>query len=296
VGGTAPSARRFHSAIYDPNGDRMLVYGGQTADSVASDLWGLTLSGSPAWTRIDAPGARPPATAVHSAVYDAARNRMLVLNGPNVWALSLDGSPTWSAYTPTGTGPSVSRNSVYDPTTGLVLVVESGTTLSALDPSGTMTWLPVTVAGLSPVSRLYDACAFDPSSGRMILTGGIIPGQLASVLPRHDLWAIQVVPSSLVGISPEASPAGLKLAGANPAHDDVRLSLNLPRAARVVIGIHDPMGRRLRSIDEGALSAGAHPLIWDAKDAAGRRVPAGIYFVRVEAGGDVFTRRVVLLD
>jgi hypothetical protein len=41
----------------------------------------------------------------------------------------------------------------------------------------------------------------------------------------------------------------------------------------------------------GALPAGEHTLEWNLKDDAGRRAPAGLYFVELEAEGVRITRR-----
>jgi len=55
----------------------------------------------------------------------------------------------------------------------------------------------------------------------------------------------------------------------------------------------DVGGRRVRTLARGALAAGAHRLEWDGRDAAGRPVAAGVYFVRAEAGDARATRRFV---
>ena len=58
-GGTPPSARDAHTAIYDPVRDRMVVFGGYDGASLRNDVWALSLSGSPAWSEL-APAGTPP--------------------------------------------------------------------------------------------------------------------------------------------------------------------------------------------------------------------------------------------
>ena len=79
--GTAPAGRFDHAAIYDPVGQRMIVFGGWNGAGVYfAGVSQLSLSGSPAWSTIAAAGS-PASRSGHSAVYDAARNRMLVFGG-----------------------------------------------------------------------------------------------------------------------------------------------------------------------------------------------------------------------
>jgi len=71
--------------------------------------------------------------------------------------------------------------------------------------------------------------------------------------------------------------------------DGLRLEFNLlmfflPRPLR--LGIYDLSGRQVRSLSEAEATAGQVSAEWDGRDAAGERVPPGIYLLRVEAEGD----------
>ena len=79
--GGPPSARLYHTAIYDPVRDRMVVFGGNDYFGYFNDVWALSLAGSPAWSEITPAGGPPPARAGHTAIYDAARDRMVVFGG-----------------------------------------------------------------------------------------------------------------------------------------------------------------------------------------------------------------------
>ncbi len=57
-----------------------------------------------------------------------------------------------------------------------------------------------------------------------------------------------------------------------------------PRRRGCELTVHDVAGRVVRRLDGGALPAGRHPIAWDARDDGGRRVPAGVYLVRLAAG------------
>ena len=56
------------------------------------------------------------------------------------------------------------------------------------------------------------------------------------------------------------------------------------------------MGQRLATLVDGARPAGAHTAQWDATDAAGRAVGAGVFIYRLTGGGHTVSRRMVLID
>src|SRR5262249_26915309 len=113
--GTPPPARNEHSAVYDPAGNRMILFGG-VAGSPFNDTWVLsnanrTDAGIATWSQLSPSGSPPPARAAHSAVWDAATSQMIIFGGSNtpdfndVWSLTATGSPTWTQLSPTGTPP-----------------------------------------------------------------------------------------------------------------------------------------------------------------------------------------------
>jgi photosystem II stability/assembly factor-like uncharacterized protein len=79
----------------------------------------------------------------------------------------------------------------------------------------------------------------------------------------------------------------------NPSHGATQLALRLSAAAPVQVVIYDVRGRALRVLRSGTLGSGSHTVGWDGLDTAGRRVAAGTYFVRAQAGGAVRTQRIV---
>jgi hypothetical protein len=84
-GGSPPAGRVVPTAIYDPLRDRMVMFGGgyqDGSDHNLNDVWALSLSGSPAaWTALNPAGSPPPGRYAHTAIYDAAVDRMVVFAG-----------------------------------------------------------------------------------------------------------------------------------------------------------------------------------------------------------------------
>ncbi len=80
----------------------------------------------------------------------------------------------------------------------------------------------------------------------------------------------------------------------NPAPGAVRVDLALPGAMPVEVSVFDVAGRRVRTLVAGNEGPGDLHLVWDRRDADGRRAPAGLYFLRMRAGTEVRVRKVVL--
>jgi len=113
--GTPPPARYGHTMIYDPFGDRVIVFGGYTGTTYLDDVWELTLAGTPTWNQLLPSGGPPSLRFGHSAIFDPQRLRMLVFGGfgfsgfqNDVWALNL-ASPSWSLLT-LDQGPPTARD------------------------------------------------------------------------------------------------------------------------------------------------------------------------------------------
>src|SRR5262249_36859931 len=115
--GSPPEKRFGHRALYDPAGDRMIVFGGLDgaagASTVFNDVWALSLSGTPEWTPIVPQGAAPPPRHFHSLEYDPVRGRAIVYGGVDAkaasysdcWELTLVGAPAWVPLSPSNPGP-----------------------------------------------------------------------------------------------------------------------------------------------------------------------------------------------
>ena len=65
------------------------------------------------------------------------------------------------------------------------------------------------------------------------------------------------------------------------------------RATRVHLSVLDIAGRELARLADGEQAAGLHQVRWSGA-AHGGTVAAGIYFVRYEAAGRIFVRRIAL--
>jgi flagellar hook assembly protein FlgD len=74
------------------------------------------------------------------------------------------------------------------------------------------------------------------------------------------------------------------------------MAFAIAEAGAVSLTVHDLRGRRVATLADEERDAGRHQATWDGRDADGRGLPPGIYYLRLAAGGMVAARRVLLLD
>jgi hypothetical protein len=107
----------------------------------------------------------------------------------------------------------------------------------------------------------------------------------------HILVANQT--SEPVAVGEAASPVGLQLVGSpNPFRGKIDLRYSVPNSTPFDVSILDVVGRRLRLY---RTSGPVGVISWDGTDDVGRFATPGVYFIRLDAGGQSETRRVVLI-
>ncbi|HET9327085.1 MAG TPA: kelch repeat-containing protein [Candidatus Eisenbacteria bacterium] len=183
--GSPPTARELHAAIYDPVGDRMIVFGG-TDGTKLNDVWALSLADPPVWTLLTPAGTPPTPRSGASAVYDSQRQRMVVFGGKpdsgdgnETFALDLAGPPAWSQIVTSGTGPGqLTRHAaLYDAPRDRMLIVSGESFFGdqvrldsyQLNLAGSPTWQSFTIMMGSRSTLIYDA-----PKDRAILYGGCV--------------------------------------------------------------------------------------------------------------------------
>jgi hypothetical protein len=81
----------------------------------------------------------------------------------------------------------------------------------------------------------------------------------------------------------------------NPFNPETQITFVLDHSRQVTVELFDVLGRKVKRLVRGNLSAGLHSIQWDGKDEAGEDVGSGIYFCRVTVGDATATRKLVLL-
>lgn len=81
----------------------------------------------------------------------------------------------------------------------------------------------------------------------------------------------------------------------NPARGPCNITFDRASSGPVRITILDVSGRVVRTLLDGSVSAGAHSVSWDGRNASGMRLADGVYVARVEGRHDATTQKVVIL-
>jgi hypothetical protein len=182
----APSVRLGHTLVYDPATDKVLLFGGTTDSMILpqswfGDLWAYDAASS-TWTELHPAGAKPPARAFHSMVYDDTTGDFLLLGGVgdsmdwfsepmnDVWAYHPVAN-SWEQLHPNGKGPSSDERilAVYDPVARKVIASQLDR-LWAYDPA-TNVWTSLRPKGQVP-DKPIDTMMYEPLTGRILVFGG----------------------------------------------------------------------------------------------------------------------------
>jgi len=79
----------------------------------------------------------------------------------------------------------------------------------------------------------------------------------------------------------------------NPTNKDVRIAYSLPNRCKAELIIYNASGRIITKTAEEK-EAGHYEYLWNRKDIRYRDVPNGVYFVRLQAGNNLSTQKVLL--
>jgi len=298
--------------VYDPVRHRVLIHGGvgRNTQEMFGDMWELRLETDPVWVRLTPQGEDPAARFRHTALFDGARNRVLVLGGlraighgpvefvNDVWEVSLEDSPRWTRLQPAGDSPGdISTRAILDTRRDRVLLFGYNLELErnelwelALSPA--LQWRRLEVEGEGPITRFDPVLAIDPYRDRLIVyMTGI--GQAYEVT-WHEAPAVTgpAVANDAVARAPtaaRASPAGdvLRFHATHRA-GAVEAEIRVPSSGELSVEIFDVAGRRVAS--RSLAAAGPGMVRWRSGGLA-----AGVYIVRLRQGQATRFHRVLVL-
>ncbi len=191
-------------------------------------------------------------------------------NGAENWITGSSVNITWSA-----------SDDVAVTGVDLLLSRDGGANYSevlatGLANSGTYAW---TVAGPATTTAFVKAVAHD--------------GGCNAATDTSDAAFAISAPSTGVISGGAVTEFALGAIHPNPTPSSAQIEYQLPREASVRLSVVDVQGREVTLLANGVLAAGRYTATWSGNTARG---PAarGVYFVRYQAGGRTFTKRLVL--
>jgi len=102
-----------------------------------------------------------------------------------------------------------------------------------------------------------------------------------------------------VGVAGVETPETLILLGnhPNPFNPSTLIVFSLPAPAPTTLSVFDLSGRLVNTLLDGALlGQGPHERHWNGTDSQGNSLPSGTYFYRLQAGVQVETRKMTLVQ
>jgi hypothetical protein len=101
--------------------------------------------------------------------------------------------------------------------------------------------------------------------------------------------------SDSLASGPQSSGAQLLPNYPNPFNAQTSINYILPEEAKVRLFIYNIHGQRIRTLVDNVQAPGRYSLHWNGQDDFNRDAGSGVYIIRLEAGTQKLTRRVILV-
>lgn len=209
-----PGGRTRGVGIHDPDGDRMIVFGGRFRAAptgtytVYNEVWALDLAAL-TWQKLATTGTSPSARSSTAAAFNPSTKELVVFggntstNGPSfspladVWALNLS-TNAWRSVTTTGTAPAARlfHTAAIDGANNKLYVFGGGDANAFTGPFLGDTWSLDLASGAwtkedagsasSPGARINATSTFDAAQNRFLVFGGHDDGAVGN---NNDTWS-----------------------------------------------------------------------------------------------------------
>jgi hypothetical protein len=146
-----------------------------------------------------------------------------------------------------------------------------------LDGDGHIDIMPNGMAGDGPYNNRNNAGEAHVISGRLVaeILGGAVTAIDAEQSAPQEFALRQNYP--------------------NPFNSQTTISYQLLRTTTLELAIYDALGQRVKTVWQGAQTAGVHNAHWDGRSDAGSAVASGAYLYRLRAQGFVEVKKLVLM-
>ena len=111
-------------------------------------------------------------------------------------------------------------------------------------------------------------------------------------------WHQSDLPTAIESSSMSTEPRSFQLEQnyPNPFNHATHIGFTLQQPAAVSLQVFNTHGQLVTTLVEGIRPAGTYQTVWDGRDAQGQAVSSGAYIVRLDAGGQQATRKMILIQ
>ena len=82
----------------------------------------------------------------------------------------------------------------------------------------------------------------------------------------------------------------------NPFNAETKVEFTLNKNSDVKLYLYDMIGRPVRTLLDGEMTAGTHTINWSALDSQGRLLPSGVYLIKLSVQDQFRVIKAVLLN
>jgi N-acetylneuraminic acid mutarotase len=218
--GPGPSGRFNFMMVYVPEAHGLFMFGGFSANDRISDTWMYDIEGN-AWTELDPPDGPSPRSDA-AIVYDPENGVVILHDGycrddshpGDVWVYDFSVG-NWRQMDPDeGPLPQYGHHMVYDSLNGRVVMYGGHWSIPDSSRHGysdgvwvydypTDSWTKIDEA-TTPPSRYWHSLAYDVDSGRLVVFGGSVAGDVWG----DDTWLFDASTTSWESIETGEAPPG----------------------------------------------------------------------------------------
>ena len=81
----------------------------------------------------------------------------------------------------------------------------------------------------------------------------------------------------------------------NPFNPATTIRFKLSRSSHMKLAIFDSGGKRIKTLFNCLKNAGSHSIQWDGTNESGAAVASGLYIYKLQSGGFVLSKKMLLL-